>query len=96
VRFRDAASIRGLIVGCLRHALAEAGHRASTTVAIGALGALRPHDGPRPTFPSWQQRSTSIPRGLADAAAAYQAPLGDLATLSAAVAERIMRGFSLR
>jgi DNA mismatch repair protein MutL len=86
VRFRDAASIRGLIVGSLRHALAEAGHRASTTVAIGALGALRPHDGPRPTFPSWQ-RQTSIPRGLADAAAAYQAPLGDLATLSAAVAE---------
>ena len=85
VRFRDAASIRGLIVGSLRHALADAGHRASTTVAIGALGALRPHDGPRPSLPSWQ--STHIPRGLADAAAAYQAPLGDLATLSAAVAE---------
>jgi DNA mismatch repair protein MutL len=86
VRFRDAASIRGLIVGSLRHALAEAGHRASTTVAIGALGALRPHDGPRPSFPSWQP-TTHVPRGLADAAAAYQAPLGDLATLSAAVAE---------
>jgi len=85
VRFRDAAAIRGLIVGSLRHALAEAGHRASTTVAIGALGALRPHDGPRPSFPSWQP--THVPRGLADAAAAYQAPLGDLATLSAAVAE---------
>ena len=85
VRFRDAAAIRGLIVGSLRHALAEAGHRASTTVAIGALGALRPHDGPWPSFPSWQP--THVPRGLADAAAAYQAPLGDLATLSAAVAE---------
>src|SRR5690349_21568495 len=53
VRFRDAASIRGLIVGSLRHALADAGHRASTTVAIGALGALRPHDVSRP-LPSWQ------------------------------------------
>jgi DNA mismatch repair protein MutL len=84
VRFRDAASIRGLIVGSLRHALAEAGHRASTTVAIGALGALRPHDAPRP-LPSWQP--PHIPRGLAEAAAAYQAPLGDLAALSAAVAE---------
>ena len=33
VRFRDAALVRGLIVGALRSALAAAGHRASTTVA---------------------------------------------------------------
>jgi len=31
VRFRDAALIRGLIVGALRNALAAAGHRASST-----------------------------------------------------------------
>jgi DNA mismatch repair protein MutL len=31
VRFRDPALVRGLIVGGLRHALAGAGHRASTT-----------------------------------------------------------------
>jgi DNA mismatch repair protein MutL len=86
VRFRDAASIRGLIVGSLRHALAEAGHRASTTVAIGALGAFKQQDAPRPFTPSWR-RSPTLPRGLAETAAAYQAPLGDLATLSAAVAE---------
>ena len=42
VRFRDAAMVRGLIVGALRHGLAEAGHRASTTVAESALGAFRP------------------------------------------------------
>src|SRR6516162_3692003 len=42
IRFRDAASVRGLIVGALRHALAAAGHRASTTVAMGALAAFRP------------------------------------------------------
>jgi DNA mismatch repair protein MutL len=42
VRFRDAALVRGLIVGALRHALAAAGHRASTTVAGLALGAFRP------------------------------------------------------
>src|SRR5271154_3952815 len=42
VRFRDAALVRGLIVGALRHALAAAGHRASTTVAAAALGAFRP------------------------------------------------------
>ncbi len=42
VRFRDAGLVRGLIVSSLKHALAEAGHRASTTVAGAALAALRP------------------------------------------------------
>ncbi len=42
VRFRDAGMVRGLIVGSLRHGLAGAGHRASTTVAESALGAFRP------------------------------------------------------
>jgi DNA mismatch repair protein MutL len=40
VRFRDAGLVRGLIVGALKHALAEAGHRASTTVAADALAAF--------------------------------------------------------
>jgi DNA mismatch repair protein MutL len=38
VRFRDAGNVRGLIIGALRHTLAGAGHRASTTVAAAALG----------------------------------------------------------
>ncbi|MGR3712673.1 MAG: DNA mismatch repair endonuclease MutL [Shimia sp.] len=42
VRFRDPGMARGLIVSSLRHALAEAGHRASTTVAGATLGAFRP------------------------------------------------------
>lgn len=41
VRFRDAAVARGLIVSGLRHALAEAGHRAASTVAGAALGAVQ-------------------------------------------------------
>jgi len=40
VRFRDAALVRGLIVSAIRAALAEAGHRASSTVAAGTLGAF--------------------------------------------------------
>ncbi len=77
VRFRDAGLVRGLIVGALRHALAAAGHRASTTVAAGALGAFRPEAGAAPA-PSYQQpwRSGSAPaRGLAEAVAQYHAPL---------------------
>ncbi|HEV2082656.1 MAG TPA: DNA mismatch repair endonuclease MutL [Brevundimonas sp.] len=45
VRFRDPALVRGLIVGALRHALAGAGHRASTTVAADALAGFRPGGG---------------------------------------------------
>jgi DNA mismatch repair protein MutL len=42
VRFREPALARGLIVSALRHALAEAGHRASSTVGAETLGAFRP------------------------------------------------------
>ena len=42
VRFRDPGLARGLIVSALRHALADAGHRASTTVAQATLGAMQP------------------------------------------------------
>ncbi len=46
VRFRDAGNVRGLMIGALRHALAAAGHRASTTVAGAALGAATSHVAP--------------------------------------------------
>ncbi len=42
VRFREPGVVRGLIVSALRHGLANAGHRASTTVADATLGAMRP------------------------------------------------------
>jgi len=42
VRFREPGVVRGLIVSALRHALAGAGHRASTTVGTATLGAMRP------------------------------------------------------
>ena len=46
VRFRDAGGVRGLLIGALRHALAEAGHRASTTTSAYALGRMSPQTGP--------------------------------------------------
>jgi DNA mismatch repair protein MutL len=45
VRFRDPGLVRGLIVSALRHGLAQEGHRASSTVADGVLGAFRPEPG---------------------------------------------------
>ena len=41
VRFRDPNLVRGLIISGLRHALAGAGHRASTTVSEYALGRIQ-------------------------------------------------------
>ena len=55
VRFRDAGLVRGLIVGALKHTLAEAGHRASTTVAGAALSAFQRQ---APTFSSAYQPSS--------------------------------------
>ena len=61
VRFRDPAMVRGLMIGALRHALAAAGHRASTSVAGHALGAIRPEGLPPGSSPG---SSPGIPASL--------------------------------
>ena len=71
VRFRDAGLARGLIVSALKHALAGAGHRASSTVAGAALAALRPHYAAVTQL--YPQPAPS--RGFAEAAAQFHAPL---------------------
>jgi DNA mismatch repair protein MutL len=54
VRFRDPGLVRGLIVGASKHALAAAGHRASTTVSLAALGSFRPGERPLSAANSWR------------------------------------------
>jgi DNA mismatch repair protein MutL len=54
VRFRDPALVRGLIIGALRHALAAAGHRASTTTAASALESIRAQSMVPPSYPGYQ------------------------------------------
>ena len=79
VRFRDSGLIRGLIVSALKHALAEAGHRASTTVGQAALGAARtprfgtPRDGP--FMAPGAHRAPRRGTGFEQSAAAFQGPL---------------------
>ena len=91
IRFRDAGLVRGLIVGALKHALAGAGHRASTTVAAAALGAFRPGSGGAPRAGSVgggtyaPAPSVAGGRGLA-AAADFYAPLPGTAAPSARIA----------
>ena len=87
VRFRDAGMVRGLIVGALRHGLASAGHRASTTVADSALGAFKPGGlpmGGKSGGFHYPANTQNFSHGLAERAQAYQAPLGDLADRPAA------------
>jgi len=81
VRFREPGLVRGLVVSALRHALAEAGHRASTTVAGATLGAMRPEapqDGPprvyqmdRPSFAVKQTAYTAQSPGFAEMQSSY-------------------------
>jgi DNA mismatch repair protein MutL len=69
VRFRDASLIRGLMIGAIRHALAEAGHRASTSVAGATLAAFRPGGGQGGARPFLTRPSQAYGAGLALAAA---------------------------
>jgi DNA mismatch repair protein MutL len=87
VRFRDAGSVRGLIVGALRHALGGAAHRASTTVADEALAAFAPRAWAPAARSAWPAPGMS--EGAA-AAYAAQAPLDALAP-GARAAEEIDR-----
>ncbi|MEP7210097.1 MAG: DNA mismatch repair endonuclease MutL, partial [Alphaproteobacteria bacterium] len=81
VRFRDAANVRGLMIGALRHGLAAAGHRASTSVAGVALGAARPGVSPLPWGSSrWSSGGASW--SPAPAPASYQPALHDNDTAS--------------
>ena len=82
VRFRDPGVARGLIISGLRHALAEAGHRASTTVAGATLGAFRPEPAAARIYQ--MDRPTPMAR-----AAAYQAQSPGFADMAATYSARI-------
>ena len=70
VRFRDPGMARGLIVSALRHALAESGHRASSTVAGATLGAMRPE----PTGPARAYQMDRPSQGALRSSYQAQAP----------------------
>jgi DNA mismatch repair protein MutL len=72
VRFRDPGAVRGLIVSALRAALANAGHRASTTVANATLGAMQPEKTEARVYqmdgPQMSRGPAYRPNGFADMA----------------------------
>ncbi len=83
VRFRDPARVRGLIVGALQHALAGAGHRASTNTAAFALDHARAFVAPQPTLRAWQAAEARVqdgdfvmPSGRVDSSLERRLPAG--------------------
>ena len=82
VRFRDSGLIRGLIVSALKHGLAEAGHRTSTTIGQAALGTARSASSTMPghSFNAPYRHHGSRPSaGFAEAAGTLQRPLDTIA-----------------
>ncbi|WP_272009606.1 DNA mismatch repair endonuclease MutL [Roseovarius sp. ZX-A-9] len=80
VRFRDPGTARGLIVSGLRHALAEQGHRASSTVAGATLGAFRPEPTGARIYQMDRASQPPLPRpspGFAEMQSAYSARVED-------------------
>jgi DNA mismatch repair protein MutL len=91
VRFRDPALARGLIVSGIRQALAEAGHRASTTVGAATLAAFRPEgQGPAPAAapPRVYQMDRPSP-GILRSAASWQAPEAGIPGFAEAPSARV-------
>jgi DNA mismatch repair protein MutL len=74
VRFREPGLVRGLLVGAIRAALAEAGHRGAASAGMGMLGAFRPEGAPQ----------ASRPQGHAGWSAARHRPADPSASLLAA------------
>ncbi|WP_299786295.1 DNA mismatch repair endonuclease MutL [uncultured Marivita sp.] len=88
VRFREPGLVRGLIVSALRHALAEVGHRASTTVAGATLGAMRPE-------PQGQPRIYQMDRpSFAAKQTAYQAQSPGFAEMQDSYSGRVVEEVS--
>ena len=66
VRFRDSGAIRSVLVGTIKQALGEAGHRASTMGGARTLNALRSSMGAQaPLNWDWTQ-SPAAPQGATD------------------------------
>lgn len=81
VRFQDSALVRGLIVGGLKHAITQAGHRASTSVAEQTLQSFQSPQQAAGWAGEYSQQPFAYnrPQAMHEAPAAYHAGPGILA-----------------
>ncbi len=83
LRFRDAPTVRGMIVSGLRDALSAAGHRATNTLSDVALARLAervngPMHGAPGTYAAYNQPYRAADRALYGMAEQAQSPLGEI------------------
>jgi DNA mismatch repair protein MutL len=74
VRFRDPGSVRGLVVGALKRALAEHGQRTAQTVSTAALGAWRAPSGAPSAASGWHRPPAQAWLGLRQDRAGFDVP----------------------
>jgi DNA mismatch repair protein MutL len=87
VRFRDPGLVRGLIIGAIKQALAEAGVRPATTAAAAMMAAFSP-GGSAPRWGGMPDGAHHRPHGRAGSwspASSFQRPLGGFAEAAQAV-----------
>ena len=100
VRFQNAGLIRSMIVGGLRAALAEAGHRASTTVAGQTMAAFRPgniydtRQGDFAAAQNFQAPMEVTPDGMAEAASAWLSTPQAAAAMATPVPQNLPLGLA--
>ncbi len=63
VRFREPALVRGLVIGALRHALADAGYRTATTTSHAAMNSMRPGNSASISHAGGSFQAFNDPRG---------------------------------
>ena len=80
VRFRDPSNVRGLMIGALRHSLAQAGHRASTEVSAQALGKVQPYSGTSNASPATPLLQSTAGYRANDGYGANRPPQGQINT----------------
>ncbi len=73
VRFRDPGTVRGLIVGALKRALADHGQKSAVHIDPGALGAMPAYSG-RAAMPPRAPGERRHSAGLAEQARSFQGP----------------------
>jgi len=90
VRFRDSQIIRGLIVGSIKHALSDAGFRASTSVGLEALQSFRTPQMVASAGVHYAYGAQSSMR-LSESERRFFEPLGETSLLSGVMAPPLAR-----
>lgn len=88
VRFRDAQSVRGLIIGALKHAIMEGGHKTAGTISDQTLESFQ-HNHNAPALPLHRGSTPPVPRSYASSYSSYNMREANYALYEPAPSARI-------